>query len=170
MFTNKSPQLNVRQSKLLAIAATVTDRFFYQESTSLHLSQVKDYHVWRDCTQVAIVNSKTFQLIVLGRFSSKPKGKEIVIQEQDITPQGLVQKMQQYYGQLLVATCIKEINSAWQFFRPLDPTFSKLHQAQSAKPKDYSLKIATPKKANIFKKLGKITFPLNILSPSSINL
>jgi len=143
-------QLDIKQQKLIAIALNVTERFFYIESTSLHLSKVRDYEIWRDRNYVAIVNAKTHQPIVFGKVSAnsiKPITK-------GITKQSLWQKIQQQYPQLVSVISIEEIESAWLFFRPLDPAIQNLNQIQPIKTKHRRLSIASQ---NAVRKLTKVS-------------
>ena len=151
MFTTQlSPQLDVKQRKLIAIALTVTERFFYQQSTSLHFSQIRDYQVWRDRYHIAIINTKTHKPIVFGEvLSNSIRSIDLVITEST-----LWQEMQQKDRQLEPIISTEEIESAWLFFRPLDPTFQSLYQVQPVKTKQRSLDI---KSRNTVKKLTRLS-------------
>ena len=147
-------QIDIKQQKLIAIALNVTERFFYIESTSLHLSKVRDYEIWRDGSHVAIVNAKTHKPIVFGKISSSIKPLK------NITQSSLWQKIQQHDPQLVPIISIEDIESAWQFFRPLDPAIQNLNQIRSVKTKQRRLSIASQNTARRLTKLSHTVFNL----------
>ncbi|MDJ0588793.1 MAG: hypothetical protein QNJ72_02195 [Pleurocapsa sp. MO_226.B13] len=128
MFATQVSNLtDVRQSKLLQIAINVTDRFFFNDNTKIHLSEIKEYQVWRDRHHVALINRKTRRLIVLGQIA--PKSKPI-LQTDKIVNLSLWKNIQQHHSLLRLDTSTEQLDRAWQFFRPLDPTILNLYQIQ----------------------------------------
>ena len=153
-------QIDIKQQKLIAIALNVTERFFYIESTSLHLSKVRDYQIWRDRNYVAIVNAKTHKPIVFSKISAN----SIKPINEDITKNILWQEMQHRDPQLVPDISTKAIESAWLFFRPLDPTIQSLYQVQPIKTKQQRLNIASRNMVGKLTRLSKTICNNNRLS------
>ncbi|WP_019508561.1 hypothetical protein [Pleurocapsa sp. PCC 7319] len=147
--TELSPQLNTQLSKLLEIAISVTNNRSLKDSSSVHLSQVKDYQIWRDPENIAIVNSKTQQLIVFGSLKSEFYHQQP--DSQNITSQTLWKNIQHYSSNLNLAISAPEITSAWKFFKPLDPVFSSLNQIRTVEQKNENLDIVSQKNTKALK-------------------
>jgi hypothetical protein len=123
------PQINTQQSKLLEIALDLSNN--YSQYIKLpSVSQIKNYQIWRDKDNVAIINATTQQLIVFGstKFESSPQPTP----SQNIAHQSLWKKIKQYCVELNLTMTTKEIVASFEFLKPLDPIFKSLNQSQKS--------------------------------------
>lgn len=127
LATQTLPQLDSKQEMLIAIAVTLTDRLAPIEAASINVSRIKDYQIWRDRHNVAIVNIRTHQLVVFGTVMSQ-------LDREDIIDQDLWKSIHHYYGYFSPVIERDEVESAWQFLRPLDPNIQNLYQVQQNQP------------------------------------
>ena len=155
LATKTSTQLNSKQKTLIEIAVNITERLAPIEAASINVSRIKDYQIWRDRHNVAIVNIRTHKLVVFGTV--KPQ-----LDREDIISQDLWKSIHHYYGDFSPIISHDEIESAWQFLRPLDPTILNLYQSQPNKP-SHSITTATQENANRTPKIKRMSWKLERL-------
>ncbi|MGL4881546.1 MAG: hypothetical protein ACRC8K_10820 [Waterburya sp.] len=126
-LTKRHSQINTKQSKLLEIALHVSNNYSQVYIKSPSVSQIKNYQIWRDADNVAIINTKTQQLIVFGstKFKASPQPTPF----QNIAHQSLWRNMQRYFVALNLVITTKEVVSSFEFLKPLDPVFKSLNQS-----------------------------------------
>lgn len=127
-LTTRHSQINAKQSKLLEIALHISNNYSQASIKSPSVSQIKNYQIWRDADNVAIINTTTQQLIVFGstKFKSSPQHSP----SQNIAHQSLWRNMQRYFVALNLAITTKEVVSSFEFLKPLDPVFQSLNQSE----------------------------------------